>query len=130
MDARNSTGALRRIAHEIIERQSAARLQSFLPAIPSRGVEIARRIAGSHPRRSKKIDLETGVIDVAMHRDDVGTRARVLPVVSASQLPLPLKDEPSSLSMTFFYTGRTVPRGDGRDQLAWPTGPNSIRGAD
>src|SRR5207302_2673143 len=77
--------ALRRIAHEIIERNPPLE-KVVLAGIPSRGVEIARRIT-AFIREIEKIDIETGIIDVAMHRDDVGTRPE-LPVVHASKLPV------------------------------------------
>jgi pyrimidine operon attenuation protein/uracil phosphoribosyltransferase len=97
--------ALRRIAHEIIERNP--QLEKVLIAgIPSRGVEIARRIA-AFIHEIEKIDIETGVIDVAMHRDDVGTRPE-LPVVRASKLPLPLEGRTVIIVDDVLYTGRTV----------------------
>jgi pyrimidine operon attenuation protein/uracil phosphoribosyltransferase len=97
--------ALRRIAHEIIERNP--RLEKVvLAGIPSRGVEIAGRIA-AFIREIEKIEVQTGVIDVAMHRDDVGTRPE-LPVVRASKLPLPLKERTVIIVDDVFYTGRTV----------------------
>src|SRR5437870_12068668 len=83
MDAEAIRGALRRIAHEIIERNPDLRAV-VLAGIPSRGDEIARRIAG-FIAEIEKIAVDSGVIDVAMHRDDVGTRAQ-LPIVKASQL--------------------------------------------
>ena len=105
MDAEAIRRALRRIAHEIIERNP--RLEKVVIAgIPSRGVEIARRIAGFIGDIEKN-DVETGVIDVAMHRDDVGTR-RALPVVHASKLPLPLEERTVIIVDDVFYTGRTV----------------------
>src|SRR5437868_13565909 len=89
MDAEAIRRALRRIAHEIVERNP--RLPEIvLAGIPSRGVEIARRIADLI-RAIEKIDIETGIIDVAMHRDDIGTRTE-LPVVRASKLPVPLEE--------------------------------------
>src|SRR6267143_1496129 len=105
MDAEAIRGALRRIAHEIIERNP--HLEGVvLAGIPSRGVEIARRIAG-FIRQTDKADVDTGVIDVAMHRDDVGTR-RELPVVRASKLPLPLEDRTVVIVDDVLYTGRTA----------------------
>ncbi len=105
MDAEAIRRALRRIAHEIIERNP--RLEKVVIAgIPSRGVEIARRIAGFIGEIEKN-DVETGVIDVAMHRDDVGTR-RELPLVRASKLPLPLEERTVIIVDDVFYTGRTV----------------------
>jgi len=105
MDAEAIGRALRRIAREIIERNP--QLEGIvLAGIPSRGVEIARRIAG-FIRQTDKADVDTGVIDVAMHRDDVGTR-RELPVVRASKLPVPLEDRTVVIVDDVLYTGRTV----------------------
>src|SRR5437773_11771802 len=105
MDAEAIGRALRRIAHEIIERNP--HLEGVvLAGIPSRGVEIARRIAG-FVRQTDKAIVDTGVIDVAMHRDDVGTR-RELPVVHASRLPVPLEERTVIIVDDVLYTGRTV----------------------
>ncbi len=105
MDAEAMRRALRRVAHEIIERNPQLE-KVVLAGIPSRGVDIARRIA-SFVQEIEKIDIETGVIDVAMHRDDVGTR-RELPVVRASKLPLPLEGRTVVIVDDVLYTGRTV----------------------
>ena len=105
MDAEAIRRALRRIAHEIIERNPHLE-KVVIAGIPSRGVEIARRIAGFIGEIEKN-DVETGVIDVAMHRDDVGTR-RELPLVRASKLPLPLEERTVIIVDDVFYTGRTV----------------------
>lgn len=105
MDAAAIQRALRRIAHEIVERNPDLKLV-VLAGIPSRGVEIARRIAG-FIREIDKIDIDTGVIDVAMHRDDVGTRAD-LPVVHASKLPSPLEGRTLIIVDDVLFTGRTV----------------------
>lgn len=105
MDAEAMRRALRRVAHEIIERNPQLE-KVVLAGIPSRGVEIARRIA-SFVHQIEKIDIETGVIDVAMHRDDVGTR-RELPVVRESKLPLPLEGRTVVIVDDVLYTGRTV----------------------
>jgi len=105
MDAEAIRRALRRIAHEIIERNPPLE-QVVLAGIPSRGVEIARRIA-TFIHEIEKIDIETGVIDVAMHRDDVGKRPE-LPRVHASKLPLPLEERTIIIVDDVLYTGRTV----------------------
>jgi len=105
MDAGAVRRALRRIAHEIIERNPQPE-SVVLAGIPSRGVEIARRIAAFIRQIAKK-DVSTGVIDVAMHRDDVGTR-KELPVVRASKLPVPLEDRTVVIVDDVLYTGRTV----------------------
>ena len=105
VDAEAIRQALRRIAHEIIERNPQL-AQVVLAGIPSRGVEIAKRIA-DFIRGIEKIDVDTGIIDVAMHRDDVGTRPE-LPVVRASKLPVPLDERTVIIVDDVLYTGRTV----------------------
>src|SRR5256886_173093 len=105
MDAEAIRRALQRIAHEIIEGNPQI-AKVVLAGIPSRGVEIARRIA-AFIYEIEKIDIETGVIDVAMHRDDVGRRPE-LPVVRASKLPLPLEERTVIIVDDVLYTGRTV----------------------
>src|SRR6184192_3494942 len=105
MDAEAIRRALQRIAHEIIEGNPQLS-KVVLAGIPSRGVEIAQRIA-AFIHEIEEIDIETGAIDVAMHRDDVGTRAE-LPVVRASKLPLPLEGRTVIIVDDVLYTGRTV----------------------
>ena len=105
MDAEAIRRALRRIAHEIIEHNPQLE-KIVLAGIPSRGVEIARRIAASI-HEVEKTEVETGVIDVAMHRDDVGRRSE-LPVVRASKLPMPLEDRTVVIVDDVLFTGRTV----------------------
>jgi pyrimidine operon attenuation protein / uracil phosphoribosyltransferase len=105
MDGEAINRALRRIAHEIIERNPEL-ASVILAGIPSRGVEIARRIAGIIESLGKT-PIETGVIDVSMHRDDVGTRAD-LPRVEASRLPLPLENKTVIIVDDVFFTGRTA----------------------
>ena len=105
MDAEAIRRALRRIAHEIIERNPELSA-IVLAGIPSRGVEISRRIA-ELIQSFEGVELEAGVIDVSMHRDDVGQRAN-LPVVHASRLPLPLEHRTVIIVDDVLYTGRTI----------------------
>lgn len=105
MDAEAIGRALQRIAHEIIERNPQL-THVVLAGIPSRGVEIAQRIA-TFIRGIQKLNIQTGVVDVAMHRDDVGTRSE-LPIVRESNLPLPLEERTIIIVDDVFYTGRTV----------------------
>ena len=105
MDAEAIRRVLQRIAHEIIEGNPQL-AKVVLAGIPSRGVEIAQRIA-AFIHGIENIDIETGVVDVAMHRDDVGKRSE-LPVVRASQLPLPLEERTVIIVDDVLYTGRTA----------------------
>jgi len=105
MDAEAIGRALRRIAHEIIEANSDL-AAVVIAGIPSRGNEIAQRIA-ANIQAIRNVTIETGIIDVAMHRDDVGIRAE-LPVVRASKLPHSLEDRTVVIVDDVLYTGRTV----------------------
>jgi pyrimidine operon attenuation protein / uracil phosphoribosyltransferase len=105
MDTAAIQRALRRVAHEIIERNPDLN-QIILAGIPSRGNEIARRIAETIST-IEKAPIAVGTIDVAMHRDDVGTRTE-LPVVRASDLPLPLETKTVIIVDDVLFTGRTV----------------------
>ncbi|MEO8440578.1 MAG: bifunctional pyr operon transcriptional regulator/uracil phosphoribosyltransferase PyrR [Spartobacteria bacterium] len=103
-DADATRRALRRIAHEIIERNRDL-TALVLAGIPARGVELARRLA-TEIAAIEKVTVATGVIDVSMHRDDLGTRIG-LPVVRTSQLPLPLEDRTIVIVDDVLFTGRT-----------------------
>ena len=105
MDAAAIQRALKRIAHEIIE-QNADLKSVALAGIPLRGVEIARRLAG-FINEIAKTEVAIGAVDVAMHRDDVGTRSE-LPVVRASNLPMPLEGRSVVIVDDVLFTGRTV----------------------
>lgn len=103
-DAETLRRALRRIAHEIVERNDDLGAL-VLAGIPARGVELARRLAADLEAIAK-VRVPTGVIDVSMHRDDLGRRGN-LPVVRASQLPLPLEERSVIIVDDVLFTGRT-----------------------
>lgn len=96
--------ALRRISHEIVEANPNLEKVALI-GIPSRGVEITRRLA----RYIEGIDgsnVATGVIDVSMHRDDLSRRGRLSPV-EVSRLPLDLAGRTLILTDDVLFTGRT-----------------------
>lgn len=96
---------LRRIANEIIEENSDLD-RLVLVGIPSRGVEVASRIAAQIEKVEGR-KVETGVIDISMHRDDLRLRPRLsamvpshLPTDGLSQRTLVLVDD-------VLFSGRT-----------------------
>ncbi len=104
MDADAIRKAIRRIAHEIIE-QNPDLSRVVLAGIPTRGIEIANRIA-DHIASVEDTRPETGVVDVSMHRDDLATRRRFT-AVEASQLPFDLDGRTLVLIDDVLYTGRS-----------------------
>ena len=105
MDAAGIERVLRRLAHEIVEANPDVG-KVILAGIPSRGNEIAQRIATTIQSLQGQA-VDTGIVDVAMHRDDVGIRPE-LPVVRASKLPQPLEGRTVVIVDDVLYTGRTV----------------------
>jgi len=95
---------LRRIAHEIIEANPDLE-QLALVGIPSLGVEIAHRLA-AYIEQFEGHPVETGVIDVSMHRDDLSIRPR-LSLVEPSHLPEDIEKRTIVLVDDVLYSGRT-----------------------
>lgn len=97
--------ALLRIAHEIVE-QNRDLAKLVLIGVPSRGVEISKRLA-DYIETIEGIRPELGIIDVSMHRDDLQLRATP-PIVQPSHLPVDLDERPIVLIDDVFFTGRTA----------------------
>ncbi len=77
LDQPDIARALTRIAHEILERNKGSRGLVLL-GIPTRGVALARRLAG-RIAAVEGADLPCGSLDVTMYRDDLRLRpARAL----------------------------------------------------
>src|SRR3954464_7542595 len=75
---------LKRIAHEIIERNPDLAKVALI-GIPSRGVEVAQRLA-ANIGSIEKTPVEFGVVDVSMHRDDLRLRKK-LTAVEPTRIP-------------------------------------------
>jgi pyrimidine operon attenuation protein / uracil phosphoribosyltransferase len=104
MDGEAIMRALRRIAHEILEHNPDPDRFSLV-GIPSRGVELARRLAELIVAiEGKKPQL--GAIDISMHRDDLSIR-NTLTSVRETRLPLHLEQLTIVLVDDVLYTGRT-----------------------
>ena len=104
MDGDAIKRALRRIAHEILEHNPEPDTFALI-GIPSRGVELARRLADIiKATEGRKPAL--GAIDVSMHRDDLSLRNRLNPV-QETHLPLRLEEFTVILVDDVLYTGRT-----------------------
>ena len=105
MDEKAIGRAIKRISHEIIERNKGIE-DVVLVGIKTRGVPIANRI-------SKKIEqiegskVDTGQIDITLYRDDLKT-INTDPVVNGSNIDFNINDKIVILVDDVLYTGRTV----------------------
>ena len=96
LDAEQIGRTLRRMAHEIVEREGESIDRLALVGIYTRGVEVP-----------------VGALDITFYRDDMGlrggeTRAHPQPVVKASSLDFPLDGATVVIVDDVLYTGRTV----------------------
>ena len=95
---------LKRIAHEIVERNPDLSKIALI-GIPSRGIEIAKRLTACLATFTGTKPF-TGVVDVAMHRDDLH-RHRLPPRVARTILPRSLEDITIVLTDDVLFSGRT-----------------------
>ncbi|HET9022741.1 MAG TPA: bifunctional pyr operon transcriptional regulator/uracil phosphoribosyltransferase PyrR [Ornithinibacter sp.] len=97
--------ALRRIAHEILERNKGAD-DLVLLGIPSRGVELAHRLVDLI-REVEGTVVPVGSLDVTMHRDDL----RHQPTRAPMRTDIPaggVDDKVVVLVDDVLYSGRTI----------------------
>jgi pyrimidine operon attenuation protein/uracil phosphoribosyltransferase len=96
---------LRRIAHEILERNKGAD-DLVLLGIPSRGVPLARRLVDVMAE-VEGVDVPVGSLDVTMHRDDL----RHQPVRPLARTDIPaggIDDKVVVLVDDVLFHGRTI----------------------
>ena len=105
VDGEGLRRAITRIAHEIIERNDGAK-DLVLVGIRTRGVPLAERLA-KKIREFEGVDLPVGALDITLYRDDLQKIAHQ-PVVSGTDVPVPIDDKIVVLVDDVLYTGRTV----------------------
>lgn len=105
MDKEAIDRALRRIAHEILERnQGTADL--LLIGIRRRGVPLAERLR-DNIREIEGKDVPLGILDITLYRDDLTTRSEA-PEVHRTEVPGSVQGKKVILCDDVLYTGRTV----------------------
>ncbi|MFD6139153.1 bifunctional pyr operon transcriptional regulator/uracil phosphoribosyltransferase PyrR [Promicromonospora sp. NPDC060271] len=101
--------ALTRIAHEIVERNKGA-ADLLLLGIPTRGVQLAHRLAERLAQIEPSFNGEYGTLDVTMYRDDL----RRQPTRAVGQTVLPgsldgtIDDKVVVLVDDVLFSGRTI----------------------
>jgi pyrimidine operon attenuation protein/uracil phosphoribosyltransferase len=96
--------AVRRIAHEILERHHGAS-DLILVGVHSRGVPLAEQIAEAIDS-FERIKVPVGELDVGMYRDDLPLPGKAR--LSRTLIPIDLTGEQVVLVDDVIYTGRTV----------------------
>ncbi|MEJ5185523.1 MAG: bifunctional pyr operon transcriptional regulator/uracil phosphoribosyltransferase PyrR [Candidatus Geothermincolales bacterium] len=96
--------ALRRIAHEILERNRGAE-DLVLVGIMTRGVPLAERIA-SYISSIEGVDVPLGSLDITLYRDDIHRLEQ--PAVRETRLPGDLEGKKVVIVDDVLYTGRSV----------------------
>jgi pyrimidine operon attenuation protein / uracil phosphoribosyltransferase len=96
--------SLRRISHEILERNASELDGLALVGVLTRGVPLARRIA-ENIRSFEGIDVPVGSLDITLHRDDLAGED---PEVRGSRVPFEVPGRTVVLVDDVLYTGRTA----------------------
>lgn len=96
--------AVRRIAHEIVERNRGAS-NLVLVGIRTRGVPLSSRIAEA-VSSIEGVEVPVGRLDITLYRDDLHTLEQ--PVVKETYLPHDLEGKNVVIVDDVLYTGRSV----------------------
>jgi pyrimidine operon attenuation protein/uracil phosphoribosyltransferase len=96
--------SLRRISHEILERNASKLDGLALVGVLTRGVPLARRIS-ENIGLFEGIDVPVGSLDITLHRDDLAGEE---PEVKGSHVPFEVAGRTIVLVDDVLYTGRTA----------------------
>ncbi len=96
--------SLRRISHEILERNASSLEDLALVGVLTRGVPLAGRIV-ENIRRFEELDVPVGSLDITLHRDDLEDEE---PEVLGSDVSFDGTGKTIVLVDDVLYTGRTA----------------------
>ena len=105
MDSGQMDRAIKRIAHEIIEKNKAFESAVVL-GIRTRGVPLAERIIKCI-KDMHDIALPMGILDINLYRDDL-TVLFEQPIIRKTIIPSGIQDKTVILVDDVLYTGRTI----------------------
>lgn len=105
MDAQAIQRAIKRIAHEIIERNKGVE-DVILIGIRSRGVPLSERIA-DEIKKIEGVDVPVGVLDITLYRDDL-SQLGYQAIVQGTDIPFDISGKTIVLVDDVLFTGRTV----------------------
>jgi len=96
--------AIRRMAHEVVERNRGAE-GLMIVGLQRRGVPLAERLAAAIVE-IEGVQVPVGALDINLYRDDLTTRPQ--PLVRPTTLPVSVEGRVVVLVDDVFYTGRTA----------------------
>ena len=96
--------SLRRVSHEILERNATSLDTLALVGVLTRGAPLAHRIS-DNLRRFEGLDAPVGSLDITLHRDDLSGDE---PGVKGSRIPFDVTGKTIVLVDDVLYTGRTA----------------------
>lgn len=105
MDEAALNRAIRRISHEIIERNNGLD-NVCLIGIQRRGVPMAKQIRENFVA-IEGVEVPMGILDITFYRDDL-SKLNAHPVVNGTAIPFDINDKKIILVDDVLYTGRTV----------------------
>ncbi len=105
LDAESVERALKRISHEIIERNHGCEDLCVI-GIRRRGVPLAERIV-ANIRSIEGKDIPMGMLDITLYRDDLTEKYKD-PVISATDIPFSVTGKRIVLVDDVLFTGRTA----------------------
>lgn len=105
MDKEAIKRALRRIAHEIIEKNKGIE-NIVLVGIRRRGVPLAQRLQ-RYLKEIEGIDVPVGSLDITLYRDDLNLKLEQ-PRVGKTDINFSIENKDVILVDDVLYTGRTV----------------------
>ncbi|MBI5285974.1 MAG: bifunctional pyr operon transcriptional regulator/uracil phosphoribosyltransferase PyrR [Deltaproteobacteria bacterium] len=105
LDEKGIERALKRIAHEMLERNKGGE-DLVLLGIPTRGSYLAKRLQVIL-KEIEGIDVLEGTVDATLYRDDIGF-TREQPVLKKTNIPFPVDDKKVIMVDDVLFTGRTV----------------------
>src|SRR2546425_381049 len=105
MTADDIRRAVRRIAHEIVERNSGPE-GVVLVGMRTRGVPLAHRLADAIQEFEGEV-VPVGSLDIGLYRDDIATM-ELRPHIQPTEMPTDIDGRRVVLVDDVFYTGRSI----------------------
>ncbi len=105
LDNNDIKRAIRRMAHEIIEKNRGTE-KLCLVGIQKGGVTLAKKLAVQIESIEQSV-IEVGTLDITFYRDDLNTKDEQ-PVVKRTEIPCIIDDKTVVLVDDVLFTGRSI----------------------